>query len=162
MNICLRPAPVLILLVSACTHDSHLVAKDSYPGWTAVIEDVNAPEEGARNNPCSSVSARIWALIEQGQFAEALALIAEAKASGLIAAPLAARMLDKISLLNTRVGQLPATLQRVRNFPSQLKDYTLLEVKQMLERKDFSLATQAQLQMVSKIIKNPDRLMENH
>ena len=89
-------------------------------------------------------------------------MIAEAKASGLIAAPLATRMLDKISLLNTRLGQLPATLQRVRNFPSQLKDYTLFEVQQMLNQKDFSLATHAQLQMVSKIIKNPDRLMEKY
>jgi hypothetical protein len=99
-------------------------------------------------------------LINNGQFAEAEALLVEAKASGLVAAPEATRMLEKIAILNMRVGQLPATLQRARDFPSQLKDYTLFEVRQMLERKDFSLATEAQLKMVSKLLKNPDRLME--
>ncbi|OJT21855.1 hypothetical protein BO221_24110 [Archangium sp. Cb G35] len=63
-------------------------------------------------------------------------------------------------MLNTRVGQLPATLQRARDFPSQLKDYTLFEFKQMLEREDFSLATKAQLNSVVKILQNPKRLME--
>jgi hypothetical protein len=87
-------------------------------------------------------------------------LIVEAKASGLIAAPTATRMLERIAMLNMRVGQLPATLQRARNFPSQLKDHTLFEVRQMLDQKDFSLATEAHLKMVVKIIQNPERLME--
>jgi hypothetical protein len=121
---------------------------------------VDEPEDGIRIKGGNSVSARIWVLIENGQFAEAQALLAEAQASGLVAAPLATRMLDRITLLNTRVGQLPATLQRARDFPSQLKDYTLLEVRQMLEREDFSLATKAQLNSVVKLLQNPKRLMQ--
>jgi hypothetical protein len=42
-------------------------------------------------------------------------------------------MLDRIALLNTRLGQIPASLQRAPNFPSQLKDFTLFQIKQMLE-----------------------------
>ena len=152
MKTCLMFLMGAILLASGCSHESSAVRQESDTHWAT-----NTADES-----CNTVPARIWALINNGQFAEAQALIAEAKASGLIAAPMAARMLDKISLLNTRVGQLPATLQRVRNFPSQLKDYTLFEVQQMLEQKDFSLATRSQLQMVSKIIKNPDRLMEKY
>lgn len=153
---------VAVLLASGCSHGGRTVRKESGSGRSAATAFAIEAEEGVRINDCNSSSARIWVLINNGQFAEAQALIAEAKASGLIAAPLATRMLDRINLLNTRVGQLPATLQRVRNFPSQLKDYTLFEVQQMLEQKDFSLATQTQLQMVSKIIKNPDRLMEKY
>ena len=69
-------------------------------------------------------------------------------------------MLDRIALLNTRLGQIPASLQRAPNFPSQLKDFTLFELKQMLDTKDFSLATRAQLDMVKKLLQDPDRLME--
>ena len=45
------------------------------------------------------------------------------------------------------------------SFPSQLKDHTLFEIKQMLERKDFTLATEVQLKMVKKLLEQPDRLM---
>jgi hypothetical protein len=150
----------IILLASGCSHGSSATHEGPSTAWTADTSYADEPEEGVRTKGGNSVSARIWALINNGQFAEAQAMIAEAKAAGLVAAPLATRMQDKIAMLNTRVGQLPATLQRARDFPSQLKDYTLFEVKQMLERKDFSLATEAQLKMVSKIIKSPDRLME--
>jgi hypothetical protein len=151
---------LLILVAGGCKHGAIDTQDGAGTTWEANRAYADDPEEGVRSKGGNSVSARIWALINNGQFAEAQALIAEAKASGLITAPLAARMLDKIALLNTRVGQLPATLQRARDFPSQLRDHTLLEVQQMLERKDFSLATEAQFKMVMKIIKNPDRLME--
>ncbi|HEX8437411.1 hypothetical protein [Archangium sp.] len=162
MNASLLLLGGLVLLASGCSHGSSAARENPSTAWTADTAYTDEPEDGVRIKGGNSVSARIWALINNGQFAEAEALIVEAKASGLIAAPTAARMLDNIAMLNTRVGQLPATLQRARDFPSQLKDYTLFEVKQMLERKDFSLATKAQLQMVSKIIKNPDRLMEKY
>lgn len=150
MNTCLMLLLGAILLASGCIHENSAVRQEP---------DTHLATDTA-DESCNTVPARIWALINNGQFAEAQALIAEAKASGLIAAPMAARMLDRISLLNTRVGQLPATLQRARDFPSQLKDYTLYEVKQMLEREDFSLATKAQLNSVVKILQNPKRLME--
>lgn len=116
-------------------------------------------EEGTRTKG-GTVSLRIWALIAQGQFAEAQALIAESTAAGLIEREQAARMLERITLLSTRLGDVPARLQRVANFPSQLKDYTLFEIKQMLERRDYSLATQVQLKMAEKLIERPERLME--
>ncbi|MFE8603285.1 hypothetical protein [Archangium violaceum] len=107
-----------------------------------------------------TVSARIWALIAQGQFAEAQVLIAESAAAGLITQQTAARMGERITLLTTRLGQVPATLQRVKDFPSQLRDHSLFQIKQMLENKDFTLATQAQLKLAEKLIEQQERLME--
>jgi hypothetical protein len=107
-----------------------------------------------------TVSARIWALIAQGQFAEAQVLIAESAAAGLVSQTQATRMLERITLLSTRLGQVPATLQRAKDFPSQLRDFTLFQIKQMLERKDFTLATQAQLKLAEKLIEQQERLME--
>jgi hypothetical protein len=116
-------------------------------------------EEGVRTKG-GSASARIWALIAKGQFAEAQALIAESTAGGLISKEIAARMMQRISVLTTKLSEIPARLQRVRDFPSQLKDYTLFEIKAMLDKKDFSVATQAQLQMARKLIEEQSRLME--
>lgn len=116
-------------------------------------------EEGTRSKG-GTVSARIWALIAQGQFAEAQALIAESAAAGLISQQVATKMLERITLLSTRLGDISARLQRVANFPSQLKNHTLFEIKQLLERRDYSLATQAQLKMAEKLIERPDHLME--
>jgi hypothetical protein len=116
-------------------------------------------EEGTRTKG-GTVSARIWALIAQGEFAQAEALIAESAAVGIIEQQQAARMLERISLLSTRLGQIPATLQRVRDFPSQLREHTLFQIKQLLERKDYTLATQAQLKLAEKLIEQQERLME--
>lgn len=107
-----------------------------------------------------TVSARIWVLIAQGQFAEAQALIAESTAAGLLTQTQATRMLERITLLGTRLGQVPATLQRVKDFPSQLREHTLFQIKQLLERRDFTLATQAQLKLAEKLIEQQERLME--
>ncbi len=116
-------------------------------------------DEGTRSKG-GTVSARIWALIAQGQFAEAQVLIAESTAAGLLSQQQAARMVERITLLNTRLGQVPATLQRVADFPSQLRDYTLFQIKQLLEQRNFTLATQAQLKLAEKLIEQQDRLME--
>lgn len=116
-------------------------------------------EEGIRLKG-SSASARIWALIAKGQFAEAQVLIAESSASGLIGKEMAERMLQRISVLSTKLSEIPARLQRVKDFPSQLKDFTLFEIKTMLDKNDFSLATQAQLQTARKLIEEQTRLME--
>jgi hypothetical protein len=116
-------------------------------------------DEGTRSKG-GTVSARIWALIAQGQFAEAQVLIAESAAAGLLSQQQAARMLERITLLNTRLGQVPASLQRVRDFPSQLREHTLFQIKQLLEQRDFTLATQAQLKLAEKLIEQQERLME--
>jgi hypothetical protein len=116
-------------------------------------------EEGTRSKG-GTVSARIWALIAQGEFAQAEVLIAESAAAGLLSQTQAARMLERITLLNTRLGQVPATLQRVADFPSQLRDFTLFQIKQLLERRDFTLATQSQLKLAEKLIEQQERLME--
>ncbi|MBZ4418586.1 hypothetical protein [Myxococcus sp. RHSTA-1-4] len=108
----------------------------------------------------SSAHVRILALIARGEFAEAQLLISEASAAGLISKELATRHLHRISVLTTRLGDIPATLQRAPDFPSQLKDYTLFQIRRMLETRDFSLATSAQLRMAVKLIEDQKRLME--
>ena len=112
------------------------------------------------NDACNTTAARIQALMAHGQFDEAEVLIAEASAGGLISREHAARLLNDIARLNMRLGQIPATLQRAKDFPSQLREYTLHEIEQMLNGKDFSLATQAQLKMAKKLILEAPRLME--
>ncbi len=108
----------------------------------------------------NSVVARIHALIAQGQFAEAEALIAESSAAGLLSQPQATRLLERIAQLNTRLGEIPARLQRAKDFPSQLKDYTLYQIEKMMDDGDFSLATKAQLKEAAKLIKEQTRLMD--
>lgn len=143
---------LLLLFAQACGHDR---AVTSAP--PPAIERVPA-EEGVRTKG-SSVHARIVALIAKGEFAEAQVLISESVKAGAISQQLATRLLDKIALLNTRLGEVPATLQRAPNFPSQLRDYTLFQIESMLAREDFSLATQAQLKLAVKLIEQQARLM---
>jgi hypothetical protein len=84
----------------------------------------HAPEdidEGACTR-CSSAVARIYALIARGEFVEARALIAESTAAGLLSKPHASRLLHRITQLNTKLGEIPARLQRAKDFPSQLKE----------------------------------------
>jgi len=107
-----------------------------------------------------SASARIWALIAKGEFAEAQVLIAEGTRSGLLAPATAQKMLERISVLNTKLGEIPARLQRVPDVPSQLKDFTCFQIESMLKAADYSLATHAQLRMAVKLIEQQSRLME--
>ncbi|MFE8598853.1 hypothetical protein [Archangium violaceum] len=51
-------------------------------------------------------------------------------------------------------------MQRAKDFPSQLREYTLYEIERMLNGRDFSIATQAQLKMAKKLILEAPRLME--
>ena len=148
-----------LLALWGCSHGGAATVREESGSWASVHEMFDEPEDGVCIKG-GTLPSRIWVLIGRGQFAEAEALIAEGTAAGLLSKPVATQMLDRIALLNTRLGQLPASLQRAPNFPSQLKDFTLFEIKQMLERKDFSLATKAQLDMVKKLLQDPDRLME--
>lgn len=155
-----------LLCAAGCGHGE--LARREEPGGGIRVECARG-DEGAcgaedsgeeTRSKGGTVSARIWALIAQGQFAEAQALIAESAAAGLLSQQVAARMLERITLLNTRLGQVPATLQRVADFPSQLRDFTLFQIKQLLERRDFTLATQTQLKLAEKLIEQQERLME--
>lgn len=84
----------------------------------------------------------------------------ESSASGLIGKEVAKKMLQRISVLSTKLGEISVRLQRVKDFLSQLKDFTLFEIKTMLDKNDFSLATQAQLQTARKLIEKQARPME--
>lgn len=136
---------MLAFLSGACGHGSSGVRGE--------------PEEGVRVKG-STVVARIQALIGQGRFVEAEALIAESSAASLLSKPQATQLLESIAKLNTRLGEIPARLQRAKNFPSQLKDYTLYQIQKMLDDGDFSLATKAQLKEAAKLIKEQPRLMD--
>lgn len=137
---------------SGCSHESAAARREHAATYSVSEENIRTR--------CNSASARISVLIANGQFAEAKALIAEGVASGLISRPQATRLLERIAQLGTKLGEIPAKLQRAPDFPSQLRDYTLFQIKQMLERRDFSIATEPQLRMAKKLIENPDRLME--
>lgn len=144
----------LALLVGACGHGARGIREDSdVPGL-----ERGEPDDGVRVE-CNTVAARIQALIAKGQFAEAEALIAESSAAGLLSKPHATQLLTRIAKLNTKLGELPARLQRAEDFPSQLKDYTLYQIEKMMKDGDFSLATKAQLQEAAKLIKQETRLM---
>jgi hypothetical protein len=65
-----------------------------------------------------------------------------------------------MQLLNMKLSEIPARLQRVANFPAVLKDHTLHQIIHMLEARDYSVATQAQLMTAKKLIEQSPRLME--
>ncbi|QSQ12434.1 hypothetical protein [Myxococcus landrumensis] len=124
-----------------------------------------APEAGMDDDASrvkgNSVHARILALIARGEFTQAQALIAEGTAAGLLSREVATRLTERIAALNTRLGDIPASLTRVHNFPSQLKDTTLFEIRRMLQTRDFSVATQSQLNLAKKLIQEQKRLLED-
>jgi hypothetical protein len=139
----------MVLLLVACGHGGPHVRAHT-ERWEA---------DGVRVKG-STVHARILAHIAYGEFAQAQVLISEASAAGLISREIAARHLHRISVLTTKLGEIPATLQRAPDFPSQLKEHTLFQIRRMLEARDFSLATSAQLRMAVKLIEDQKRLME--
>ncbi|MGZ3459503.1 MAG: hypothetical protein ACXU86_13485 [Archangium sp.] len=149
-----------LLAIWGCSHGGGAAVRQETGSQVAVRDTFDDEQEEEVGTKGGSLSARIWVLIAEGEFAEAEELIKEGTAAGLLSKPEATRMLDRIALLNTKLGEIPASLQRAPNFPSQLKDFTLFEIKQMLERKDFSLATKVQLDMVKKLLQEPDRLLE--
>ncbi|WPB78045.1 hypothetical protein KYC5002_02610 [Archangium violaceum] len=134
----------LALVMGACGHVSGV--------------ERSVPDHGV-GAECNTAAARIQALIAQGRLAEAEALIAESTAAGLISRPHATQLLTRIAQLNTKLGEIPARLQRAKDFPSQLKDHSLYQIEKMMEDGDFSLATKAQLQEAAELIKQESRLM---
>jgi hypothetical protein len=143
-------ALVLMALASGCAGGA---ARGRHEG----VEQV---EEGGGGG--DSVSPRILALIARGQFTEAQVLIHESVKGGLMSQASAAALLARIQLLNTKLGEIPAKLQRGSNFPALLKDYTLYQIRTMLDRRDYSVATVSQLRTAQKLIEDQKRLMEKN
>ncbi|MBN1203985.1 MAG: hypothetical protein JXB05_03555 [Myxococcaceae bacterium] len=141
-------ALALLVLLGGCTGASEQLR------W----EGAEPVEEGGGGG--DSVSPRILALIARGQFAEAQVLIHESVKGGLMSQATATGLLARIQLLNTKLGEIPARLQRVASFPAVLKDYTLHQILLFLEQRDYSVATQAQLMTAKKLIEQSPRLME--
>ncbi len=121
-------------------------------------EEVAPADDGGGGG--DSASPRILALIARGEFTEAQVLIRESVKGGLMPQATATALLTRIQLLNTKLGEIPASLQRVANFPAVLKDYTLFQIRTMLDRRDYSVATVSQLRTAQKLIEDQTRLME--
>lgn len=154
----------VVLFVQACRHGTSTVAAETSrrPAVECTSERHGcfdeADSDGVRIKG-NSVNARITALIAKGEFAEARMLIAESLKIGTISQQAATRLLHKIDLMNTKLGDLPARLQRAPDFPSQLRDYTLFQIKSMLSMKDYSIAAEHQLRLAAKLIEQEPRLM---
>jgi hypothetical protein len=102
----------------------------------------------------SSAEARINHLIAEGQFAEAETLIAESASSSVIEQSTATALRRQIADLSMRLGEIPARLQRVPNFPAKLKDFTRFQLQKMYDTQDFSIASKKELQTALKLLKD--------
>ncbi len=102
----------------------------------------------------NSVEARITHLISEGQFAEAEALITESAASGLVEQSVAVSLRRQIADLSMKLGEIPARLQRVPNFPAKLKDFTRFHIQKMYDSADFGIASKKELQTALKLLKD--------
>lgn len=102
----------------------------------------------------NSAEARIVHLLSEGEFAEAEALIDESVSSGLLEDSTAAALRRQSAELSMKLGEIPARLQRVANFPAKLKDCTRYQLQKMYDANDFSLATKKELQTALKLLKD--------
>lgn len=122
----------------------------------------------AANNPVSlvdpdgrnSYNAKVLAAIASGQFAYARDLMRLGKDAGQLSEAAIIRLESQVVLLETRLGQIPATLQRVKGFAGHLKDFTLFQIKDMLQKKDFSIATKKELETAKKLIERAAEKLE--
>jgi len=101
-------------------------------------------------------------LISEGHFAEAEALIVESNTAGLLEESAATVLRKNIAEQSMKLGDIPATLQRVASFPANLREHTRFQIQRMLERKDFSVATKKELQTALKLLKEQKRLLEKN
>ncbi|WP_224368806.1 hypothetical protein [Hyalangium versicolor] len=74
----------------------------------------------------------------------------------------AAALRKAIADQSMKLGEIPASLQRVSSFPAKLKDFSRFEIQRMLERKDFAVATKKELQTALKLLKEYKRLMQQN
>lgn len=110
----------------------------------------------------NSVEARITHLIAEGQFKEAEALLADASSSGLVDQSTATALRKAIADQSMKLGEIPASLQRVSSFPARLRDFTRFELQKMLDEENFAIATKKELQTALKLIKEYKRLMQKN
>jgi hypothetical protein len=137
----------VLVLGGACT-----------PSRPGLDKDIGSGGGFGRN----SAEARITHLISEGQFAEAEVLISESSASGLLDEAAAISLRRTLAEQSLKLGDLPASLQRVAGFPARLRDYTRFDIQRMFDRKDFSVATKKELQTALKLLKQQKRLMEKN
>jgi len=138
----------VIILCGACTA--------SRPGY--LDKDVGSGGGFGRN----SAEARITHLLSEGQFAEAEALISESSASGLLDEAATLSLRRTLAEQSMKLGDLPASLQRVAGFPARLRNYTRFDIQRMFDKRDFSVATKKELQTALKLLKQQKRLMEKN
>jgi hypothetical protein len=129
---------LLLLFVQACGHGTSMVATGARrppagacaPELYSCVDEANPDGVRSKGN---SFNARIAALIARGEFAEARMLIAESLKIGTISQQVATQRLERIDKLCTKLGEIPASFQRV--------------------------ASHAQLRMAVKLIEQEPRLM---
>lgn len=102
----------------------------------------------------NTAEARINHLIAEGQFAEAEALIAESASAGLVEQSVAVSLRRQIADLSMKLGEIPARLQRVPNFPAKLKDFTRFHIQKMYDSADFGIASKKELQTALKLLRD--------
>jgi len=102
----------------------------------------------------NTAEARINHLLVEGQFAEAEALITESVSSGLVEQSTASVLRRQIADLSLKLGEIPARLQRVPNFPAKLKELTRLQIQKMYDSNNFSMASKKELQTALKLLKD--------
>jgi hypothetical protein len=102
----------------------------------------------------NTAEARINHLIVEGEFVEAEALSTESASSGLIEQSTATALRRQIADLSLKLGEIPARLQRVPNFPAKLKDFNRLQIQKMYDSNDFSLASKKEIQTALKLLKD--------
>ncbi len=102
----------------------------------------------------NTAEAQITHLISEGQFAEAEALITESASSGLVEQSTAVALRRQIADLSMKLGEIPARLQRVPNFPAKLKDFTRFQIQKMYDSNDFSIASKKEFQTALKLLKD--------
>lgn len=120
----------------------------------ALASCAHAHEGGGAGFGRNSAEARITHLISEGQFVEAEALIAESASAGLIEQSVAVSLRRQIADLSMKLGDIPARLQRVSNFPAKLKDFTRFQLQKMYDQNDFSLASKKEFQTALKLLKD--------
>lgn len=111
-------------------------------------------ERGGAGFGRNTAEARINHLIAEGQFAEAEALIAESASAGLVEQSVAVSLRRQIADLSMKLGEIPARLQRVPNFPAKLKDFTRFHIQKMYDSADFGIASKKELQTALKLLRD--------
>ncbi len=143
----------------SCATTPSIQAPERQPSRSTVDADDDGGGGGFGSN---SVEARITHLITEGQFTEAEALLSDASSSGLVDQSTAATLRKAIADQSMRLGEIPASLQRVSSFPAKLKDFSRFEIQRMLDQENFDIATKKELQTALKLLKEYKRLMQKN